>query len=148
MKSQRTREEFIELRSRGMAYVAISAELGVSRQTLARWDKLFSTQIQERREHEDAILHTKYVRMKEHRILVFLQQLERIRDELSRRDLSTVTTPELLRLFLSFCSAIRSEVQSGQTDIATDQVVTIRRWEEILLQVTGAEDQKRNEVSS
>jgi len=109
VKDQRTKESFVELRAKGLSYDKIAVELKVSRQTLITWSKELTTEIGNLRAIETDALYEKCFVGARERISLLAGQLEKVRDELMKRDLSTVPTEKLLDAMLKYSSALRDE---------------------------------------
>lgn len=103
------RETFIELRAEGHSYDSIAHTLGVSRQTLQNWSKDLRVEIENAKAFRLDAVKAKYKMLQVHRVEEFSLVLRKIRQELSRRDLSEVPTDRLLELFLKFNKESRVE---------------------------------------
>jgi transcriptional regulator with XRE-family HTH domain len=134
MKSHKVKEKFIELRAQGLSYAKISKALGVSKPTLIEWSKRFASEIKKLEACELDALYKKFCMYKQHRIQLFSEQLLKIREELTHRDLSEIPTPNLLHLFLEFCDALRAEIdlQEGQDSSPVDTKNIIQQWNRIM----------------
>ncbi len=95
MKDQETVQKFIELRSRGVSFARIAAQLGVAKSTLVNWSREHQHTIQNLRaiEWEDFVDQT--LASKQDRLKALSQQLGRIEAELAQRDLASVPTARL-----------------------------------------------------
>ena len=133
------RSRFIEMRAQGLSYRAIADELGVSRAALVIWNREFADEIATLRAGEVEALHANYLMMKEHRLQIFGEQLERMRDELRKRDLSDVATPELLRLFLQCYRALSMEAEPKRLQVEVGAAAAMRRWEALIEKITVVE---------
>jgi hypothetical protein len=145
MKSRRVKERFIELRARGLSYAKISKMLGVSKVTLIEWGKRFSSEIEELEACELEALREKFYMYRQHRIQLFGEQLLKIREELTNRDLSYIPTPNLLHLFLEFCDALKAEIEM-QRDQGSNSTYTkniIKQWDKTIGQY-APEEQSEN----
>jgi transposase len=98
MKPDETKEQFIELRAKGLSFDNIAKELGVSKQTLINWSKELSLEVSNIKAIQLEALQEKYYILKEKRIELFGEKLKAINDELSKRDLSDIPTERLLDL--------------------------------------------------
>ena len=115
--SQKTKDEFIGLRAQGVSYSKIAMQLRVSRQTLVNWNRQFSEQIQEMKASRMAELAEKWLQEKERRVELFAEQLSRMQDELAERDLSEISTAELLRLYLRYLDTVSRVLDGVQMDV-------------------------------
>ncbi len=101
--------EFIALRARGLTYVKIAERLGVAKSTLANWNAELEAEIASARAMELEALQAEYFVLKEGRITLLGEQLQRLRAELSSRDLTTISTDRLLELLLKYHAALKEE---------------------------------------
>lgn len=104
---QKTR--FIELRALGTSYNKIADELSVSKQTLINWSKELKLELANLESLRLDELRQKYCRQKETRLQVFSDALEKIRDELKKRDLGDVPTHKLIELAMKCAGMIDRE---------------------------------------
>jgi transposase len=109
MKDQKTREQFVELRARGLSFDKISKELGVSKQTLIDWSRGLQEEIGNLKAIELEALQEKYFLTKEKRIELFGEKLRAIKEELDKRDLKDVATDKLIELLLKYHRILKEE---------------------------------------
>ncbi len=125
-------EKFVELRAEGQSYEAIAASVGVSRQTLQNWCKDLKVEIANAKAFRLDSVKAKYQLLQVHRVEQFSKVLINIREELSRRDLSEVSTERLLDLFLKFNKESRIEdLELELTERVTpfdDQILDEELW--------------------
>lgn len=102
MLSIQTKEQFIELRSQGLSYEKIAQVLSVSKQTLINWSKENRYELANLKKlHKEALLE-KLELTEKARLERLGKMLQRIQEELSKRDLSTIPTEKLSELFLKY----------------------------------------------
>ena len=92
--------EFIQLRAKGLPYVRIAERLGVATSTLANWNAELEAEIASARAMELEALQAEFFVLKEGRITILGEQLQRLRGELASRGLTEVPTERLLELLL------------------------------------------------
>ena len=109
MKNFRVKERFIELRTSGLSYDKIAHELKVSKQTLIDWSKLLENDLSNQKAIVLDAICEKYFLKKQHRLSLFGEQLDRVKKELSNRDLSSVPTEKLFDILLKISSASKEE---------------------------------------
>ncbi len=109
MKDQEIKEKFVVLRAKGFSYAKIAEELQVSKQTLINWSKSLECEIENLRAIAFEELQEKYYVAKTKRVELLGEQLQRLREEISRRDLTAVPTDKLLSLFLRFVLSLKEE---------------------------------------
>jgi len=104
------KERFIDLRAKGLSYGAIAKEMKRSKQTLINWGAELDNEIANRRALELEALYEKHYLLKEAKIAKFGEILQKITNELSKRDFKTVSTGRLLELYLLYFDKLSSEV--------------------------------------
>ena len=102
MKEIDVKERFIELRAKGYSFDKISKELGKAKQTLINWNAELKEVIDNLKSERLEELYTIHNLNRENRIETFGELLFKIKDELTRRDLSDVPTDKLLDLYLKY----------------------------------------------
>ena len=83
--------EFVQLRAKGLPYVRIAERLGVAKSTLANWNAELEAEIASARAMELEALQDEFFLLKEGRITLLGEQLQRLRGELASRDLTEVS---------------------------------------------------------
>jgi hypothetical protein len=101
--------DFVQLRAKGLPYVRIAEQLGVAKSTLANWNAELEAQIASARALELEALQEVFFLLKEGRIRLLGEQLQRLRNELANRDLSSVPTDKLIELLLKYQAALKEE---------------------------------------
>jgi hypothetical protein len=101
--------DFVQLRAKGLPYLRIAERLGVAKSTLANWNAELEAQIASARAMELEALQEEFFLLKEGRIRLLGEQLQRLRQELANRDLSSVPTDKLLELLLKYQAALKEE---------------------------------------
>lgn len=91
-------ERFIALRSRGVPYATIAAELGVGRTTLIRWSRTHAQRIANERAIEDELLSETLNSSRRAQLQKACALHDRIIEELSRRKLEDIPTDRLALL--------------------------------------------------
>lgn len=102
-------EQFIELRAKGNSYDRIAEKLGVSKSTLINWSKDLSMEIENERSIAMDAIYEKHKLTKRHRMEMFGTQLNKIRQELEKRDLADVPTYKLLIIQMKLLDAINND---------------------------------------
>ncbi len=96
MITNEQKARFIELRSEGKSYEAISRTMKISKHTAFNLGKQFESEVREATESEIRQLLERYKYQKTHRLKSSLKQLQRITKELESRDLSEASLRDLL----------------------------------------------------
>ena len=118
-KDQEVHERFIALRSRGLSYAKISEELSVSKPTLIRWSRRYSSEIEELESGEMAAMCERFRIGREQRVERFVKMIDRIEGVLEGRDLSDVQTERLLREYVRLMAAVGKVIDPERLDLTT-----------------------------
>ena len=98
MKDQESQSRFIFMRSQGKTFAHIAEQLSVSRGTLVNWSRKFRFEIQNLRAVELEDLQAKLLSTREIRARALSEELQRVEQELKKRDLADVPTARLYSL--------------------------------------------------
>ncbi len=101
--------EFVDLRAKGLSLSKIAKRLGVAKQTVCNWNAELEEEVATLKAYELEALQEKYYLLKEARIRALGEQLQKIRKEISSRDLSDVDTTKLLDLELKYYAELKAE---------------------------------------
>jgi transposase len=101
--------QFIELRAKEVPYEKIAQELEVSKPTLIKWGRELETEISNRRTLELELLQEKYFVSKTKRIELYGEQLNRLNEELVKRDLSEIPTEKLYDMTMKTVASLKQE---------------------------------------
>ena len=112
MKSLEDKEKFIQLRANGHSYQAISSMINVSEPTLYQWSKEFSQSIKTLKTMREEAIYQEFAATKEARIRLLGEQIERVKEELSTRDLTYISTEKLYVILLKLVELQCKEVDS------------------------------------
>ena len=96
MHSPETVQRFIELRAQGWTYARLMVELNVTKPTLIAWSRKYQFEIQNLHAIELETLREKWLASTTDRVNALGEQLHRIQSELEKRDLTTLSTPQLM----------------------------------------------------
>lgn len=126
---ERTRErseKFIKMRAQGLSLTEISKELGVCRQTLAKWDKDFEVAIGEIKYVELEAIKNQCKMEVTARIKNLGTHLEKVRKELEKRDLSDLSTEKLSQMYLTYFDKFKDEI--GNLDFESKEKQFVLEW--------------------
>ena len=98
MHDEKTVQRFIELRSAGWTFARLTTELGVSKPTLIAWSRKHRFQIHNLKAIDMETLNQKWLASVTDRVDQLGVQLQAVDALLKQRDLSQLTTPQLLAL--------------------------------------------------
>lgn len=122
------KQEFIELRAKGVSYDKITKKLKVSKGTLTEWNKELSVEITRLKAVELDTLYETYYLTKEARIRRIGGILRSLETEAEKRDLSEVRTDKLLELILKYRETLKDEF----IDLQETRTITELNGQEIL----------------
>jgi len=107
--SLKSKQEFITLRANNVSFEKIAQQLKVSKSTLIAWAKEHELDINNLRAISYEALHEQYKIGKQHRLVMWAEQLKAIRAELKKRGFGDVPTIKLIELMGSLDEKIKTE---------------------------------------
>jgi hypothetical protein len=113
MHDENTVKRFIELRAQGWSYARLMTELNVTKPTLIAWSRKHQFQIQNLKTIELEALGEKWLASVTDRVNKLGEQFSKVEVELSQRNLSDLTTPQLHTMSRNLRRQIEQAV--GQT---------------------------------
>lgn len=126
------KDKFIELRARGNSYDKISKSLGVSKGTLILWSRELKVEMVNYRNLEADALMEKYKMSKNSQLEVLGEQLAKIREEVSKRDLNNIPTEKLVTMEIKLLDNIDGNCGSSITlckdDLWDSPLENIQSW--------------------
>lgn len=125
-------ERFLELRGKGISYSRIAKEIPVSVTTLKKWGQEWNDKIQELGRIRLATFVEEQLMTLEKRLELRAEQISRMRDELSSRDLSQLDDATLLRIYLRYVDAASKEVAPLKLELAVSS--PLATYERVLIQ--------------
>ncbi len=118
MSKPEKHEKFIELRASNESYANIAKKLDVSKTTLFNWAKQYENEIQNQQGLYLDNLQEQYKIGKQHRIKVLGKRLEKLLEEVEKRDLKDVPTSKLYEMIDKTMQALaREEMPFVYTEI-------------------------------
>jgi transcriptional regulator with XRE-family HTH domain len=121
MKDFDKRKQFVTLRAKGKSLSTIADEIGVSRQTLAVWQRYHDEEIANLRAMELDSLAEEYAMTEQGRIELIGEELRRVREELKKRDFSEVPTAKLVEMELRLSKELTKDF--SKPNILTEKQV-------------------------
>lgn len=118
------KQDFIGLRAKGHTIRFIANELSVSPQTVLNWESEFNEEIASLKAVELESLYEQYHLTKRHRLKEISEQLAAIKNELSNRNLSDVSTERLMDLKLRYLERAEKEYIEPKFLIKNNKFVT------------------------
>lgn len=104
---------FIQMRATGTSFAKISEELKVSKPTLMKWGKDFEMEIRNMRTIEQEALREKYLITKEKRLEMLGESLDKVKQEMAKRDYSEIPTEKLFGMNIKLLQEIKAEETSS-----------------------------------
>lgn len=111
MYKQEDKDKFIELRVEGLSYEDISKQLNISKQALVNWSKEEEIQVQllNLEELKKEELQKKYLVTSKSRIEMLGKRLNKLLEELDKRDYKDLSTESLIKLVVLTSSKLKEE---------------------------------------
>lgn len=110
MTDRETENRIIELRARGKSYATIASELKVAKQTAVDVCKKYKEHIATLQALELEQLYEAQRITSTERITAIASLMRRVREEIDRRDLSTIPTEKLIELYLKQGAVLKEEI--------------------------------------
>lgn len=110
-KTIEQKQEFVELRAKGYSFAKISEQIKVSKPTLIQWsqDEVTFRNIHNLKALYHDELQEQYAITKRHRIAVFGEVLNRVKNELQKRDLSEIPTDKLIAMTIRLSETLKQD---------------------------------------
>lgn len=96
MKSEATKQKFIQLRAEGLSYAKIGEQLNISKGTCSKWEDQLTDEIAELKKDHLQELYEEYGMQKEALIKALGKVLNKIDDAIDDADFSAMTPAQLL----------------------------------------------------
>lgn len=111
MYKQEDKDKFLELRVEGLSYEDISKQMNISKQTLVNWSKEEDIQVQllNLEELKKEELQKKYIVTSKSRIEMLGKRLNKLLEELDKRDFKHLSTESLIKLVVLTSSKLKEE---------------------------------------
>lgn len=109
MKSDATKQKFIQLRAEGLSYAKISDQLHLSKATCSKWESKFTEEIADLKKDQLQELYEEYGMQKEARIKALGKALNKIDDAINELDFSEMTHTQLPDAKLKYQKALQEE---------------------------------------
>ena len=109
------KDEFIILRAKGNSYDTIAKKLKVSKNTLISWSKDLKMEIKNYQNFEADMTLEKFKMSKNSQLVSLGEQLEKVREEINKRDLTDVPTPKLIDIEMKILESINGNEKSHIT---------------------------------
>lgn len=124
----------MELRARGVSYEQIAEQIKVSKPTLIKWSRQYETQIAVLQDGELEAMLERFRLTRKARVERYAKVLDQMEDQLKDRDLSTVATDRLLRIYLRALELARLEIDPQEISVSYEESA-LDRWERLIKRV-------------
>lgn len=101
--------KFIQLRASGLSYDKIAKEINISKPTLIKWSRELETDIKNAQAIELDSLKEQYKTTKIERTKYIYEVYQRLKEEILKRDLSSIPTNKLIELNLKILESLNNE---------------------------------------
>ena len=109
-KTVKDQEKFIELRARGLSFDKIAKEINVSKPVLIKWNTELSNKISNQIFTQAQSILEQYKLVKLDRLESLSKQLERINQEIDKRDFKDIQIKDLFGIKTSIELYLKSEI--------------------------------------
>ena len=103
------KDKYVELRAEGITIQKAAEKLGIAKNTAGSWDKSLKSRIADLENIRLQELQQKYLMTAEKRIVLLGEKLLATTEELSKRDLSDISTPKLLDMQIKYSNLLQAE---------------------------------------
>ena len=110
MELTETKQQFIELRAKGLSFDKIAKEMSKSKQTLIDWSRELSGEIANLKAIQLEEMYQSYHLLKENRLQTLGTLLNKIKAEVETREFTDIPTDKLLDLLLKYNSKVAEEL--------------------------------------
>ena len=131
MKDYETQEKFILMRSQGATFARIAAELKVAPGTLVNWSRKFQFQINNLRAIQIEAIQEQLISSRETRARLLTEHLQRVEEELTKRDLTHLSTGRLFGLANSLRSQIERETRPPKFVTPVEDIPSDEKYDQI-----------------
>jgi len=120
MKTQKTKEKFIELRAECLSFDKIAKKINVSKPTLIKWNKELRDQIEEIQHIRYDEIISKFKAAKEKRIERLSNELDKAWKAYDNKDYKNLSKRELLLMILRLEKRLTEETAGMKENIETE----------------------------
>ena len=131
MKDQETVQRFITLRAQGWSFDRIASELGVSKPTLIAWSRKHQFEIQNLKAIEMETLANQWLASTSERVNALGEQLRRVESALASRDLTALSTPQLMTAARSLRRQIEQATGPLQFTVPLTEIPSEEQHEQV-----------------
>jgi hypothetical protein len=128
MNDQETINRFIFMRSQGWSFNRIQVELKVSKPTLIKWSRQYAIEINNLRATETEALAERVFGEKHKRWEALARQLQKLEEEIDRRDLEEIPASRLHGIAAQLRAEIKREMVGVQFTETTNNIPSEERF--------------------
>lgn len=110
MELTETKQQFIELRAKGLSFDKIAKEMNKSKQTLIDWSRELSGEIANLKAIQLEEMYQSYHLLKENRLQTLGTLFNKIKAEVETREFTDIPTDKLLDLLLKYNTKVAEEL--------------------------------------
>ena len=121
MKDLQNKENFILLRAQGFSFDKISAQIGISKPTLIKWNQEFSKEVANLVYFNSEKLIEQYKLLKIQKIEALASTLSRILDEISKRNFENIGTKDLISIAFTIESKLKESISDIELHTGIDE---------------------------
>jgi hypothetical protein len=141
--------KFIELRAKGLSYRQIEQELNIGRSACGEWNEELKEEIVKRKAEYLEELYHNYYMLREARIEKLGDIFKKLDKELASRDITDLSTKELLDYYLKYLSELKEEyidLKSTKSRLKSDSQDILREFSDLLNRVRAGDITKDQAV--
>ncbi len=134
--------KFIELRAKGLSYRKIEQELNIGRSACGEWNEELKEEIVKRKGEYLEELYRNYYMLREARIEKLGEIFKRLDTELAIRDITDLSTKELLDYYLKYLSELKEEyidLKNTKSRPKADSQDILREFSDLLNRVRAGD---------
>jgi len=110
MKNLKDHEAFINMRAQGLSFEKISKKINVSKPTLIKWNQEYSQEISNLIFFHSEKLIEEFKLLRIHKIESLSRTLNRVLEEISKRNFENVSTKDLISIAFSLENKLKESV--------------------------------------
>ena len=148
VKDIRTKQKFLELRAQEKSFRTIEKEMGISRRTLAAWESEYKEEIANLKAIELEAVQERYGLTTKAKLERYGAELQRVTEELQRRDLAGVPTPKLYDIMIKLYARIDEMCQAPilRDNEESEDDEEMRRKNETVINETVTNSTRANDI--
>jgi len=141
--------KFVELRAKGLSYRQIEQDLHIGRSACGEWNEELKEEIVKRKAEYLEELYHNYYMLREARIEKLGEIFKKLDAELANRDITDLTTKELLDYYLKYLSELKEEyidLKNTKSRLKSDSQDILREFSDLLNRVRAGDITKDQAV--